>query len=82
MFDVCRFFFTKEEVLKLHEFFADYKFNTFHWHLTDDQDWRIESRKFPELTRVGVVREPSDCDDLFVGDEVTQNCRTCPRRSR
>lgn len=59
MLDVSRYFSTKEEVLKLMEVAASYKLNTFHWHLTDDQGWRLESRRFPELTRVGARRDSS-----------------------
>jgi len=39
---------------------ALYKLNRFHWHLTDDQGWRIEITKYPELTRVGAWRSQSD----------------------
>lgn len=64
--DVCRHFFTKEEVKKYLDHLAFYKFNTFHWHLTEDQGWRIEIKKYPELTRKGawrsetVIGKPSD----------------------
>ncbi len=57
--DVSRYFFTKDEILKLLEVAADYKLNVFHWHLTDDQGWRLESKKFPELTKIGAVRDSS-----------------------
>lgn len=56
MLDVARHFFTKEQVKALLLRMAEYKFNKFHWHLTDDQGWRIEIKKYPELTRVGSVR--------------------------
>lgn len=59
MLDVSRYFFSKEEVLKLLEIAADYKLNVFHWHLTDDQGWRLESKRFPELTKIGAVRDSS-----------------------
>lgn len=55
--DVCRHFFTKEEVKKYIDLLALYKFNIFHWHLTDDQGWRIEIKKYPLLTQVGSVRK-------------------------
>jgi hexosaminidase len=55
--DVCRHFFTKEEVKKYLDFLALYKFNVFHWHLTDDQGWRIEIKKYPLLTEKGSVRK-------------------------
>jgi hexosaminidase len=55
--DVCRHFFTKEEVKKYLDHLARYKFNVFHWHLTDDQGWRIEIKKYPLLTQVGAHRK-------------------------
>jgi hexosaminidase len=55
--DVCRHFFTKEEVEKYLDYLALYKFNVFHWHLTDDQGWRIEIKKYPLLTTVGSQRK-------------------------
>ena len=58
MLDVSRHFFSKEEVMDLLETMASYKFNRFHWHLTDDQGWRIEIRKYPELTDNGAWRDP------------------------
>lgn len=54
--DVCRHFFDKEQVKKYIDYLAQYKFNTFHWHLTDDQGWRIEIKKYPKLTQVGAFR--------------------------
>ncbi|MFL9485121.1 family 20 glycosylhydrolase [Chitinophagaceae bacterium LWZ2-11] len=56
MLDVCRHFFTIENVKKYIDLIAMYKFNTFHWHLTDDQGWRIEIKKYPKLTQVGSCR--------------------------
>jgi hexosaminidase len=47
--DVCRHFFTKEFIKKYLDLLAMYKFNSFHWHLTEDQGWRIEIRKYPRL---------------------------------
>ncbi|HXC07020.1 MAG TPA: beta-N-acetylhexosaminidase [Bacteroidia bacterium] len=55
--DVCRHFFTKEEVMRYLDELALYKFNVFHWHLTDDQGWRIEIKQFPKLTGIGSVRK-------------------------
>ena len=51
MLDVSRHFFTKEEVKRLLDQMALHKFNTFHWHLTDGAGWRIEIRKYPEMTK-------------------------------
>jgi hexosaminidase len=55
-FDVCRHFFTIDEVKKLIDVTASLKLNTFHWHLTDDQGWRIEIKKYPKLTEIGAWR--------------------------
>lgn len=55
--DVSRHFFTVEEVKKYIDLMAMYKFNIFHWHLTDDQGWRIEIKKYPKLTEVGSWRD-------------------------
>jgi hexosaminidase len=56
MFDVSRHFFTKEDVMKYIDEMARWKFNTFHWHLTDDEGWRIEIKSLPKLTEVGAWR--------------------------
>ena len=52
-FDVSRHFFTVSYVKKYIDYLAYHKLNRFHWHLTDDQGWRIEIRKYPLLTSVG-----------------------------
>ena len=57
MLDVCRHFFTVEEVKTFIDMLAMHKMNRFHWHLTEDQGWRIEIKKYPELTKVGSVRK-------------------------
>ena len=54
--DVCRHFFTVKEVKKYLDYLAMYKMNVFHWHLTDDQGWRIEIKKYPKLTEIGGYR--------------------------
>ena len=56
MMDVGRNFLPKEEVLKFIDLMASYKMNVFHFHLTDDQGWRIEIKKYPRLTEVGSHR--------------------------
>lgn len=56
MLDVCRHFYTAEEVKRFIDILALHKINTFHWHLTEDQGWRIEIKRYPELTKVGSVR--------------------------
>ncbi len=57
MLDSSRHFFSKLEVEQLLEAMALHKLNTFHWHLTDDQGWRIEIKKYPRLTQVGAWRQ-------------------------
>jgi len=54
--DVARHFYPVADVKKYIDQLAGYKFNTFHWHLTDDQGWRIEIKKYPLLTKVGGYR--------------------------
>ena len=54
--DVCRHFFPKEFVKKYIDILAMHKLNTFHWHLTEDQGWRIEIKKYPKLTEIGAWR--------------------------
>lgn len=54
--DVSRHFFPVSFIKKYIDYLATYKFNTFHWHLTDDQGWRIEIKKYPLLTQVGGYR--------------------------
>jgi hexosaminidase len=54
--DVGRHFFPVEFVKKYIDFIAMYKMNTLHWHLTEDQGWRIEIKKYPKLTQVGAYR--------------------------
>ncbi len=54
--DVSRHFFTKSEVETILDAMAMMKLNRFHWHLTDDQGWRIEIKKYPKLTEVGAWR--------------------------
>jgi hexosaminidase len=56
MLDVSRHFFTKEEVKKYIDQMVKYKLNVLHWHLTDDEGWRIEIKKYPKLTQVGAFR--------------------------
>lgn len=54
--DVCRHFFTKEEVFRYLDHMARYKLNRFHWHLTEDQGWRVEIKKYPKLQEVSAWR--------------------------
>ncbi|MEO6541095.1 MAG: beta-N-acetylhexosaminidase [Ferruginibacter sp.] len=54
--DVGRHFFPVSFIKKYIDYLATYKYNTFHWHLTEDQGWRIEIKKYPELTKTGAWR--------------------------
>ncbi len=56
MLDVSRHFFNKTEVETMLDLMALHKMNTFHWHLTDDQGWRIEIKKYPRLVEQGAWR--------------------------
>ena len=55
--DVGRHFFPVDFIKKYIDYLAAYKYNTFHWHLTEDQGWRIEIKKYPLLTQVGSCRD-------------------------
>ena len=57
MLDVCRHIFSVDEVKKFIDILAMHKMNRFHWHLTEDQGWRIEIKKYPNLTKVGSTRK-------------------------
>ena len=78
--DVSRHFFPKDFIKKYIDYLAMYKMNTFHWHLTDDQGWRIEIKKYPKLTEVGAWRNGSmighytdqTFDDIRYGGFYTQ----------
>jgi len=54
--DVARHFFTVDEVKRYIDILVLHNINTFHWHLTDDQGWRIEIKKYPKLTKIGSTR--------------------------
>lgn len=56
MLDEGRHFFGKDEIKRVIDMMAIYKMNRFHWHLTEDQGWRIEIKKYPKLTETGVWR--------------------------
>lgn len=59
LFDICRHFFTVDQVKEVIDMAAMHKMNRLHWHLTEDQGWRIEIKKYPKLTEIGSVREDS-----------------------
>lgn len=77
--DCSRHFFPVREVKRYLDLMAIYKMNRFHWHLTDDQGWRIELKSYPELTQIGAFRDGSqvshdenDIDDVRHGGYYTQ----------
>ena len=59
MIDSARHFFPPADVKRMIDLMAMHKFNILHWHLTDDQGWRIEIKKYPKLTAIGSVRASS-----------------------
>ena len=60
MLDVSRTFFNYDDIIKYIDWLAYHKINKFHWHLTDDNGWRIEIKKYPELTAKGAWRGPDE----------------------
>ena len=69
MLDVARHFFTVEEVKRMLDVMSYYKMNVFHWHLSEDQGWRVEIKKYPKLTSVGSIAPNCRFTDM---DERTQ----------
>lgn len=75
MLDVGRHFFPVSFVKQYIDFLALHKINTFHWHLTEDQGWRIEIKKYPLLTKVGGCRNGTIIGHHpGKGNDNTQNC--------
>lgn len=70
MLDVGRYFMPKELVLKFIDIMSMHKQNMFHWHLTDDQGWRIEIKKYPRLTEVGSMRKETTDYGMAKGDGI------------
>ncbi|MCB0703837.1 MAG: family 20 glycosylhydrolase [Saprospiraceae bacterium] len=71
--DVCRHFFPVAFVKKYIDQMSKYKLNTFHWHLTEDQGWRIEIKKYPKLTEIASTRKETILEknfDPYVGDGI------------
>lgn len=73
--DVSRHFFPVEFIERFLDLMAFHKLNRFHWHLTDDQGWRIEIRKYPRLTEVGAWR-----DETVSGHTLSRGAETDGRR--
>lgn len=57
MFDICRHYFTPDEVKRFIDMMALHNLNNFHWHISEDQGWRIEIKKYPRLTEIGSRRD-------------------------
>ncbi len=74
--DVCRHFYSVDFIKSYLDLMARYKLNTFHWHLTEDQGWRIEIKKYPLLTEIGAWRMELDTatgDSIRYGGYYTQD---------
>ena len=80
LLDEARHFFGEEEIKKLLDVMCMHKLNVLHWHLTDDQGWRVEIKKYPLLTEIGATRprsqihgwQSTDVDDVPVSGYYTQ----------
>lgn len=88
MLDVSRHFFTKEQVKEYIDQMVRYKYNLLHWHLTDDEGWRVEIKSLPNLTKVGAWRvnkvgyfgtfspptpdEPRDYGGFYTQDDIRE----------
>jgi len=67
--DCSRHFFTTDEIRKYLDYMSLYKMNVFHWHLTDDQGWRPEIKKYPLLTQISSQRK-----ETLIGRPSANNC--------
>ena len=63
--DISRHFFDMDEVKRYLDIMEVHKLNTLHWHLTDDQGWRLEIKKYPRLTEIGAIRKQTLVGHLF-----------------
>lgn len=73
--DVGRHLFPVEFIKKYIDLLAQYKLNTFHWHLTEDQGWRIEIKKYPKLTSIGGYRDQTLIGKLHTKPEIYDSTR-------
>jgi hexosaminidase len=73
LLDEGRHFFGKDFVKHTIDLLAMHKMNTLHWHLTEDQGWRIEIKKYPKLTEIGSWRDETDHDGKRYGGFYTQD---------
>ena len=78
-FDTSRHFFTVDEVKTYIDMMALHNMNRFHWHITEDQGWRLEIKKYPKLTEIGskrtetvIGRNSGECDNTPYGGFYTQ----------
>lgn len=71
MLDVSRHFQPKDFILKQIDVLSSYKINKFHWHLTDDQGWRIEIKKYPRLTEKGAWRADRSSEAWWKREKAT-----------
>jgi len=70
--DCCRHFFTISEVKRFIDIAALHKINVFHWHLTEDQGWRAEIKKYPLLTQVGAYRGEKNYGSFYTQDDMRE----------
>lgn len=73
MLDVGRHFYPVDSIKKMLDTMARYKLNKFHWHLTDDQGWRIQIDSYPKLTTIGAYRHETMLEknfDPYIGDGI------------
>lgn len=69
MLDCCRHFWTVEETKRIIDVMTAYKLNRLHWHLTDDQGWRVEIKAYPKLTEIGAWRDGTMIAKDFGSDD-------------
>jgi hexosaminidase len=83
LLDCCRHFATVDEIKKLLDMFAMYKINRFHWHLTEDQAWRIEIKRYPKLTQIGSTRmeDGKPYSGFYTQDQVKEVIRYAAERN-
>lgn len=72
MLDVSRHFFSVAQVKRYIDLLAFHRLNHFHWHLTDDQGWRIEIKKYPNLTKVGAWRGPDKYGGYYTQEDIKE----------
>lgn len=68
--DVCRHYFEVDFICRLLDLMALYKLNRFHWHLTEDQAWRLEIPGHPRLTQIGAFRDPAGYGGYYTASDV------------